>query len=640
MSGPITSTGTPAPDPSSISGVSGKESAKHHKGHGASSADSTSSGGGKGAAHVDASKPVLDMDVDHMTSSQMYAMSIFWGEKDRKEREVAEQDQTKYTLTIGLKVGMIGPNTTSSVQISGQPGSQENAAPTVQNKSDPSGATTTTVTAQVGQGTATLTTTTDPATFVTQTTQIQTAETVISNTILDKLKRKSLNIPPLPNIDAARAALNAYIYRVITAANVHGIGPAETYLSLPGTTTSLNLNSNSVSAAEAVGFSEYVMGLVKSGDIQTFAEENIYPNDPKAAKTFAALMSSVLLDTSLQQAGGALGMQGYGQQVELQAKIVRDQNTLLQEPDAVKQLAQEVAVKNVLPGGPSENDLASRIEKTINSVMSTAPYLTRADLQQKLEESFQQEFSGDPTLAHNLALDVDQSSALLAAEQNGTLFSPAPFNQSDINVQSTQDSIMSAMQRDFAASDAAIRLSAKAEQKVHDLLQDVLNKQWNNEQNVRDAIKDQLLANFSNMTGAQADDIVASANFGIGHSGPLYDVNGNQVISPSSFNGLVQTGYQDSVHAAPSSPFGEAIDHVSGIKTGYDDTNMIGLINSSYYDIPDNQRSYLNLTPQQQIQLQNMRLYDPGAQLVMEAGKILNGGTEHTNAKKTIDVAA
>jgi hypothetical protein len=119
----------------------------------------------------------------------------------------------------------------------------------------------------------------------------------------------------------------------------------------------------------------------------------------------------------------------------------------------------------------------------------------------------------------------------------------------------------------------------------------------------------------------------------------LYAAGSAQTIQPNAFDASIRNAYQAQVHASPNSQFGQAIDHVSGLTTGFDGTNMIAQINSNYYDSSDDNRSYLDQTPQRQVEYQNQRLYDPGAQLVLEWGKTINGGTVNPSAKKTIDVS-
>ncbi len=617
MSDPVVSMppGTPPIIPDNTSGVSGT----HHKGKGKVSGQtqdtSSSSGGGGGkvsSSKANAAHPDLkEVDDNNMSSAQMYAMSIFWGEKALKERIKGDINQQQYQLTLALQTQTVSDQ---GDQAPAPAGPQAKSKSSNQNPNAP----------------------TDPTEQVVASAAVQTAQTAVGDVILQHLKK--MNIPPLIPITAAKAAINAYLYRVITAANFQGVGPAQVFLTIPGSTKAQNLNTNSVNAAEAVGFSEYIQGLVNSGNVETFVKDNIYPNNSQAAKEFAATMNSTLLELANYQTGEGLGLPGYGKQVQLQAKLVRDENSILTDPSQAQQIAQSVAVNNVLPGLDS-GTISSKTQKAINAVMSSGPYLTRADLQQKLEDEFQKEFSSDPSLAHSLAVDTENTAATLALGSAQNTYVPPAFDISLVNAQTVQSSIISAMQRDFAASDAAIRLSAKEDQKVKDIVQDTLTKDLNSEQAVRDELKQQLLANFSNLTEEQADDIASSASLGLPTSGPLYAAGSAQTIQPNAFNSSIRNAYQAQVHASPNSQFGQAIDHVSGLTTGYDGTNMIAQINSNYYDSSDDNRSYLDQTPQRQVEYQNQRLYDPGAQLVREWGKVINGGTENPSAKKTIDVS-
>ncbi len=588
-----------------------------------SSQDSTSSAASStttvASTNADPTHPRLVASDQNITSAEMYALIAGTLSKARKEQIASnQQDDSKFALTINTTTSTLSPPSDLTTPVTGSNPSSSSTTPSSGN---------------------TTPTTATPITITTLAVNIDIT-TPLNNVIAEKLKRKFANLPPLKNHDANQVAINTYIQRIITGANTYGAAPAQNYLSLPGSHTALNLDPKAVHLAQAVSSSEYIMGLVNSGNISTFFEQNIYPNDLKAAKEAAGIMGSVLLETTLNQIASALKMPGYANQVLLQAQLVQNENALLTDPAKLKLISDQLTQTQSGLGGLTAAQSAIQLTESLKKVSSQAPFASHSALLTALDKQFQKDFSTHSS-ADNSSLALETANSLArGALTNPTLsfYNPPNFSSQNINLATVQSTIGNAIEQNFLDSDAAIRLSSKENEQLHAILVDIQSKDLASEQGVRQSIHDQLLKAFPNLTTNQANHIAAAADLGISQTGPLYQLNDTSLINPLAFADAIRTGYQATTHINPSSAFGQAIDHVSGLTTGHDTTSMIALLNQSYADSSENNHSYLNLTPQQQAESQTARFYEPGAQLVMEWGKVMHGGAENKKDQKTIDV--
>lgn len=601
----ITSQGTPGAD-AGIDGIgsplpkSGKTTS--------SSSDSVSSGGGNSGTQINPSPgtPVLSGSVP-LSSAKMWELIMIALDQGHKQSITSDQQNDQYKLSTNLNVSTVA--TTYVV-----PDPQDSGKVT------------------------SITVNTSELNLQTKAEEILEAN--LGDVIFKGFKQTYAQSSPL-SIDAAKAAITSYVDLAITAALWKGATTAESLLNLPGTVNNINLNPTAVGAAETVGFSQYIMGLVNSGDVQNFAQM-LLPDDPKAASAFAALLSGALLEFALNQTSSGLGLPGLAEQVDFQAQTVRTENKLLANPLDVALISGQVAILSTEAGGSPIVDLESLVARGISAAMEKGPFLTRDDLQTELKTQFALLLPDNPLLANQLAENVE-SSTLAMALAGTALYSPT-FDISKVNVQLVEDSIIQTMQRDFAASDEAIRLSAKQQQKIHDIVTDVLNKDLTSEQAVRDEIKEQLLSFFEDLSQEQASNAAAGISFGLAHGGPLYAGNTATSIAPSSFQLQLQTAYQDQVHISPTSDFGAAIDNVGGLTTEDATSSMIALINTSYYaagnPIDKPAVNYLNLSGQDLIDFQNSKIGNSGAQIVMMFGEVLNGGTTYKNTQPPLAMTA
>jgi hypothetical protein len=605
---------------------------------------SSASGDQKGIpsnTHADASHPQLPLDSNKMTSAQMYSLAIAFSQRAFKQRiRSAAADAMQYQLTWGLRVGIKdtsvdGPKTSSPVSSKEASTKKQSSDTTVSADVNGTGVSqqTTQSTSQSSQNTHTINSDLTVQTLQTEIAGLITLETTLANALeLIAKKQKTIANPLAPPEEqaafaaAAKQFIDAYIRNFIAAGNVASLGPSELYLKIPEI-NALDLDATAVGAATAVSFSEYVMGLVQSGDIDKFANTYIFPNDPASAKAFAANVGSILLDISLEQVGTALNMQGLADQVEAQAKLVRDQNDILANPTAVQQMLQAIARDNAQTSGLSEQEIQTKAAKAIQSTVSQGPYNTTQDLLTALTTSLTGSFAANKALAEKLAEQIVESSLEQAMGKQKYPFPPLPINPGNINFIMLQSSILNTLQRDFIKSDRDIRQAKKDDDAVKSIVADVVQKQYKNELAVRDDIRTQLMDKIPDITEDQAADIAAHADLVIKHTGPLYNRGNDNILPPGIYAQNVQIGYQANVHAAPQLDFGKAIDHVAGLTTGFDGTNMIALINQNFHNSNTENRSYLNLPASEQVKVQQQRIFDPGAQLVLAWGSVINGLT-------------
>lgn len=643
---PSSSNSTPPPMPldstNSVSGSSGQTKTMIVNGKVVIVDTTSSAAGGAGTApnKTDASRPQLFLDSNQMTSAQMYAMGMTVMDQAHKQRILTDEANAKqYQLTLALKIALVttDPGTTTPII----PGTGTPTTPTTSTtpiKQPPTIHGVTSGTVVASQSTSTQqTSNTSPIigpiqSFQTVTGVEMSLESTLADAVLLSARKQFTIANPLapPPEQAAfessvKSFIDSYIRSLIAAGNVQSLGPSELFLKIPGI-KALNLDSSTVGAATAVSFSEYVMGLVKSGDLNKFADTYIFPNNPAAAKAFAADVGSILLDISLEQVGTALNLPNLTQQVEAQAKLVRDTNNLLTNPLTAQEIIQKAAANQAQISGLDQADLEAKALSALTNTMTAAPYLTQQDLSTALQANLAAEFPNQEELSHQLANQIISSGIQLALG-NQLPYALPSVNPGDINITSLQSSIIDTMERDFIKSDRDIRQAKKDDDAAKAIIADVVNKQYNNELAVRSDIQSQLLDKIPDITPEQAADIAANANLGIQHTGPLYTRGDSTVLSPLTFSQDVQIGYQANVHASPELEFGQAIDHVAGLSTGYDGTNMIALINQNYYQSGTESRSYLNLPAAEQVKVQQQRLFDPGAQLVLAWGSIINGVT-------------
>lgn len=598
--------------------------------------DTTSSGaqdeGIPPGGNLTASNPQLPPDSSHMTSAQMYSLGMMVMDRARRQRiETEAADAKKYQLTLGLKLGIV---TTSpdSPNTPGIPTTGNDAGDTSSTTSSTNTSSTTDASASKEAKTST---TTSPQNVSVQElrlgiAQFITLESTLANALYITAKKQYKNSNPLATPEqlaalaqAVKQFVDTYIHSLISAGNANALGPSLLYLKTPGI-NALNLDSQAAEAATAVSFSEYVMGLIDSGDIDKFASTYLFPQDPVAAKAFAGHVSSILLDIGLEQVATALNLQGLSQQVEAQAKLVRDENSVLSHPINLQGIVQQIALQNAQTSGLSESELENKSNKALELAISKGPFLTHQDLFTTLQTSFESQFPTNQDLARQLANQFVFSVLDEAMGKQKYPFPPLPINPDNINFATLQSSILRSLQDDFIKADKEVREAKKEHDAAAAIVADVVKKHYNHELAVRHDIELQLIDKL-HLTPDQAAYVAAKADLGIAHAGPLYVRGDNHILSPDDFALNVRIGYQANVHASPNLDFGKAIEHVTGVSTGFDGTNMIALINQNYYRAPEETRSFLNLPAAEQVKVQQQRLYDPAAQLVLSWGSIING---------------
>lgn len=602
-----------------------------------SSAGATTQGIPQGTS-ANAGTPQLSPDSANMTSAQMYSLGMMVMDKARRQRIKSDAaDAMKYQLTLGLKLGVV--DTTPDVP----------KGPTLPGKTqnDSSSKTNTSVSSTDSTSTTQTTQTTDTTTSSTQTpppvisnvsvkelrmgiAQLITLESTLANALYIAAKKQHKDANPLASPEqltafetAVKQFIDSYVHTLVTAGNANALGPSALYIKIPGV-NALNTDSKIADAATAVTFSEYLMGLVHSGDIDKFASTYVFPQDPVAAKAFASNVGSILLDIGLEQVGTALNLQGLSQQVEAQAKLVRDENLVLENSVTLKGIVQQVALNNAQTSGLSQSDLETKSNKALELAISKGPFMTHQELFTTLKTSFENQFPTNQDLANLLANQIGSSVLDEALGKQKYPFPPLPINPDNINFTVLQTSILNKLQSDFIKTDKEVREAKKESDAVKAIVAEVVKKHYDNELAVRHDIALQLLSKIE-MSPDQAADIAAKADLGIKHAGPLYVRGDNHVYPPNAFALNLQIGYQATVHASPTSDFGKAIEHVAGVAPGFDGTDMVALINQNYYRAPSESRSYLNLPASEQIKVQQQRLYDPGAQLVKEWAAVMNG---------------
>lgn len=388
--------------------------------------------------------------------------------------------------------------------------------------------------------------------------------------------------------------------------------PALSLLGTSGRIESYDISQARADTASAVAYAEQIQVSVNSGEIQDFANENA--STPAEATQYAAVMSTQLLNTSVDQVGQSLDMNGLATQAQLQAELVRNTITVAFDTSQIDSVYAGMDLASLAAqAGMSEDDFKVQIQFGIADALLAGPFYTLEAFNAAFQSSLGKSFS-DPALVTAIASSYQTSSGNIALGDDYYSFT---FNASEINAEKTINTLTQAILKNWGDSITQVAAANKAAAIVHEILMDDIQGQYKSAQDVRDAIQSELLNSFPDMETETATTIANSIDLGLPKTGPLYDSTGGQVMRPLDFQGQFRNQYESYLGIGPDSSFGQAIEHSVGISNPPEQTSYIGLINQSYDSADSETQNYLNPgTPAGETERQE-RLYDPGYQLVM-----------------------
>jgi hypothetical protein len=395
-------------------------------------------------------------------------------------------------------------------------------------------------------------------------------------------------------------------------------------------------------AASAVAWQEYSMNLVDVGSSKTFATTQ-FPNDPTAAANASALMDTQVLNQSAIGLGQALGMPGLQNQLQLQAQLQLNVVNSFNSVSNVDSFVNSLDITSISEkAGITPDATKALIEKAITDTTTDGTtYLTSDSFFQAVNKNLEQGFPGDnadvvaalvgsglKTQAFNLALGSDYASST--------------FDVTAINIETAQNTLSQAILTNWGDNIDEVNQENYAASISKQVLDDVLKGQYQNAQQVRTAIQNDLVKDLgmdSTEAANIAPTIAASVDLGLPKTGPLYDPNSTVTMSPADFAAAYEEGYTSQLHVAPDSDFASALNHAAGISATENETNLVGLYNQAYVSADQDTRNFLNLPADEAESLRETKAnYTTYAPVVLQWGSVVNGGNPPPNAQKTISI--
>ena len=446
-------------------------------------------------------------------------------------------------------------------------------------------------------------------------TQVQT---ILANTLSDAVnerleKRLTKRLPHL-TMDAIANFLNS----IITSGVQLIILPALNNLGQAGKI--FRVDKTAVDTSTAVQFGKYVLELVDTDQVKSFATKAL-KDDPRLATQLATILETVMIQAASIQVGNASGLPGLGNQINVQAQVFRNQQTVL--TDKGSDIVAAALKSAVLPEGVTPEQLSAKVNQAVKDALAEGPFNNRQDLLNALSKQIKQQIPDDETTADALVAALDQES--FAAVTAGSLIYVPNFDSSTINKDTFADSIKQAILIAFAKSQEEVNNASKARARADEISDAVLAQGYKSEAALREAVRVEVKAALADqeITEEQVNQIVAGLNIPADPTDPLYDGNSTAIVPPWIYASLVRNDYQKTAQIVPESDLGQDFDLVAGIDIGHA-TSAIALMNEAHAAANTETRSYLNLTPQEAQIVAQQELTDPAA-VLRNLGTLMNG---------------
>ena len=557
-----------------------------------------------GSSGVSAGSPVLP-DPLNMSDADMIALISSALSAARKQRIISQNNKEPIYLTS--YVTTVVPKSTSDA--SGSASVEANATVDTDEDSE--------VEADVEVKASDDSDDSEPsATTIMGETKVFTAlASTLSDAVNDRLEKKLNKKLPHFTMDAIANFLNA----LVGGAQQMIILPALGALGQVGKV--FRTDKVGVDTSTAVQYEKYVLELVDSGQVKSFADKAL-PGDPKTAAQLATILETILIQSASIQVGNVSGLPGLGVQVNLQATLFRGQQEALgtKSADIIAAALNQVT----LPEGVTPAQLSDKITKAVTDALAEGPYTNRDDLLSAIAKQVKLQIPNDETTADAIVAALDQES--FAAVTAGSLIFFPSFDQSKINKDTFADSIKQSILIAFAKSQEEVNNASKAKAKADEIVDATLSRSYKSETAFREAVRTEIKAALADqdVTEEQVNQIVAGINIPADPTNPLYDANGAAVIPPWIYTSLVRNEYQKTTHIPPETELGQDFDLVAGIGRGTDGVSTSGLLNEAYAAANTETRSYLNLTPQEATVVAQHELTDPAA-VLKNLGNLMNG---------------
>lgn len=422
--------------------------------------------------------------------------------------------------------------------------------------------------------------------------------------------------------------MQAFVQQALTSGALLSIMPALDLLQVKGNPPSFLTDPNAASAATAVSFANIIS---QSGPaFQAFADK-VFPNDPQKASELATAAQTAFTGLALQQIGSALNLPGLGKQVVAQANVVQNENTVLQAPSFARTTVPKLTTTVVQATGLTKTEAQKLINKALEQVASEGDFNTRQEILTALQNAFKKVFPNQPQLIEQLAAQAETDALEAALSSSGGVYA-LQFNPLKLNVATLSDDIKNSILKEFADSEHDLHIEEVAADIATQIKQAALNGQLKSEQAVRDAIQSQLIA--AGFTAGEAAQIASNVDLGLPAPEPLVNPNSGGVLSPSDFAASINNALLAN-NIPPDSALGKALLSSLGVSDTPSSTNMIGLINEGHKSEQTKGLNFLLLDPALQGIQQELNFLNPGTQIVLAWGSVMNGTPDRENYKRT-----
>lgn len=457
---------------------------------------------------------------------------------------------------------------------------------------------------------------------------------VVSNDAYDVLRRRI----GAPAIRSGSSALQKYLHSPIINGQPFVLAVAVDMLPNSKNQGSVQPNKENAKFAVIVSYTKLLNGVVNDPEQSLATLKQLLPqvSEQELKNVIQAFNNSTVQFVANNQTaalGETLELPGYSNQVKAQATLVRTEQQTLEDPSAISSVVKKADAPIIAETNLSKQEADSRIRNALADVRAKAfptdpeknpPLETQADLHAAIVQAVSKQFPTDSALASKVAADLEN--ALVDQSLGSNRVYLPPFNGSDINIAQTTDSIKNTIQKEFAKSDEAVHTSALADAVQHRIKEGVLNREFQNSLEVREAIKSSLIG--QGIPETQAKQIAYGVDLvGLTKTGPLYNPNETGTLSPSDYRLALTEAAVDKFHVPPDSKIVTEFLQVSGADPSVDNKSVVAVINKNYRDEQIRDSNTLNPTPQQQIEANQSAAYDPASALVLEIATAMHHGS-------------
>lgn len=420
--------------------------------------------------------------------------------------------------------------------------------------------------------------------------------------------------------------IQAFVQQALMSGALLSIMPALDLLQVKGHPPSFLTDPNAASTANAVSFANIIS---RSGPFFEEIGNKVFPHNSEKAAELATAAQNAFTGLALQQLGSSLNLPGLGKQVVAQAALIQSENSVLQAPSFARTTAPKLTTIVLQTTGLTKNEAQKLVNKVLDQVASEGDFNTRQELLTALQNAFKRVFPNQPQLAEQLAAQTETDALEAALASTGGVYTQQ-FNPLKLNVSTLSDDIKNSILKEFADSQHELHAQEVADDIASAIKKAAIDGQLKSDRAVRDAIQSQLIA--AGFTPGEAAQIASQVSLPAAE--PLLNPNSNGVLSPSDFKASINNALLAN-NIPPDSALGQAIINSVGVADTPKSTNMIGLINEGFKADQTKSPNFLLLDPALQGIQQELNFLNPGTQIVLAWGSVMNGTPDRENYKRT-----